>query len=921
MSQDLVFSTLWADAVTEYEKQTKRNISEDHVFREFQTLDDLQGAVEESRGSFDTFRSGHRRLFSGLAKVISPMQPVLDIIQTAIGSTPYAPAAIVLGGASHLLKSCGSVTKAYDGIEELFERVYDITVRLKSYEHRDIESSLRMKITDILAYILEIIGKAEALVKRGRVKEWVRNVFSKNPGIESSIDKLRRYVEGELGLVIALTYATVKDTRNDLKAIAAGVDKVLASQRGDRQKLFSEADEKTLLDALKTKVSDDVAREHAANLEKLTEGTARWIRDDTMFQAWEQEQAPILWVFGKPGMGKSMIAARTIEMLQNRYPQHSDIPSLTSVSYLYFKDDDPSLQDCAQMLKAAALQLTKADDRFKKHVLALIRKRQQDAFASARQIWRQLFLDFFSEDQTSESQTSLAFLVVDGLDEGPAAERVKFLSCLAELVDRGSNGHECRLQVAVFARPSVRADAGFEKVGFRTQERIIEVTPDKNTHDIQAFIRERLGDVSVLGILRRRKPNQEYQALARLIYNNVQSRSQGMFLWARLVFDQIREAPSPEAIRDSLQGAPEGLDKLLHHVFKRLEAEEQLQASYLTDLLTWVLCAYRPLYMSELFVLLLISKGQHYYIMENHLKARYSSLFDVIGPPTDIEYDEEELGADANDNQSEQDDFDFLDEPDSGDTERETTQGRAPSDDENSEVNKPAEGTIQSGLGVQDDVFDIPTRWYQTTVTFSHARIRDYLTTECNPSTRRWHDCSIIPQNLNAVRLSVVFTCLRILLSDENDHYFVYSLGTYAKLNWIKHLVDIDFDTIPSSDAVQLVRRLSIIFRDGEALLEASVDITNDFIATWFCTEKYTKFVRDIVREQLPHLDEDEKDWALSITQSARTLFMPFIAACAKRWLTKKGWDDAAYLNKSECEVSMMYAFSLLVSFHCSTYK
>lgn len=34
-----------------------------------------------------------------------------------------------------------------------------------------------------------------------------------------------------------------------------------------------------------------------------------------------------------------MLAARTIEMLQNQYIQHREIPSLTSVSYMNFEDD------------------------------------------------------------------------------------------------------------------------------------------------------------------------------------------------------------------------------------------------------------------------------------------------------------------------------------------------------------------------------------------------------------------------------------------------------------------------------------------------------------------------------------------------------------------------------------------------------
>lgn len=913
MSNELVFSALWANAVAEYEKQTERKLDKDNTFRKFNNLDDLENAVEHERDQFDDFRAGHRRLYSALAKSISPMQNVLKIIQDGLGNTPYAPAAAVFGAASYLLQACRSVSKSYDAIEGLFERMHDITVRLREYEHGKIESSLQAKMTDILAYFLDVVGKAEACVKRKRIKQWARNVFLGQDGIGSSVDKLRGYIESELGLVIALTYRrvqdvqiTASDTLDDVRTLKAGIEH-------DRKRHFSEVEEKRLSDALKTETTDDIVREHVANIEKLTKGTGLWIRDDFMFQAWEQEKAPILWVFGKPGFGKTMLAARTIETLQNRYPQHSDIPSLTSVSYLYFKDGNPTLQDCAQMWKAAALQITKANDRFKKHVLATIDKKQYDTFASARQIWRQLFLDFFSEDTSSKYQTSLAFLVIDGLDESPEAERVKFLSCLAELVERSTSNRKCRIQIAVFARPDVRADPGFEKVGFRTQERIIEVTPDKNTLDIEAFVRQRLGEISVLKMLKKRKANKEYQTLAKQIYNSVQVRSQGMFLWARLVFDQIRESPSPESIRESLRGAPEGLDNMLYHVFKRLEAEEQTHRSYLPDLLCWVLCAYRPLCIAELFVLILISANQHYYVIEDHLKGRFSSLFDVTGPVVEPEDDEQDGDTQADARSSEQDDFDFLDRPNESDNDEEIGNGTDNSDDEANEAQRPTKGVLSTNARDEDNLFDIPSHWYQTTVKFSHARIRDYLTTEGNPSTRRWQDSSIVPKDLHITRLSVVEVCLQILLTETTDKYLVYSLKTYAKINWTKPLVEIDFNMIPSSAIVQLARSLAMVFHDGPKLLKISEGVSDDFIETWFCTDKYSNLVRKIITDQLHNLDEHHRDWAMSVTQSARTLFQPFISACARRWLTKTGWDDDAYLDKSEREVFMMYAFSLLV--------
>jgi hypothetical protein len=870
---------------------------------------------------FTSFRSEHQKLYSTMATCIKPLLPIIEIIQKGLGNTPYAPLCAVFGASSYLLRACTSVSKAYDGIEELFRQVSDITARLKEYEYKSIETSLKVKMTNILAFILEIIGKAESCIKRKRIKQWARSVFLQEDDISASVTKLQKFVESELGLVIALTYGRVKqlqstttDVQADVKFVKTAVDDVLTGQRNDRQRVFSEADEKTLTDALKTASYDEIAREHASNVEKLTKGTGLWIKDDVMFQAWEQETAPILWVFGKPGVGKTMLAARMIETLQNQYPQHSDIPSLTSVSYIYFKDGNPDLRDCAQLWKAAALQTARANDRFKKHVLATIDKKQ-DTFASARRTWQQLFLDFFTENSPSQSLTSLAFIIVDGLDEGPEAERVKFLACLAELVSRTTTDHKCRIQVAVFARPDVRADPGFEKVGVRRQERIIEVTPERNTVDIEAFIRQRLGDVKILRILKKRKATKEYQALAKQIYTSVQSRSQGMFLWASLVFDQIWDSPSSEAVTQSLGDAPEGLDDMLHHIFKRLEVEEAMHRSYFTDLLSWIFCTYRPLYISELFVLLLITANQHCYIVEDDLKTRYSSLFNVIGPAAN-EYDSDDEGADQQPKdeeiESEADDFDFLNNPDSPNDEDQDEEEERSDEDNDPKCNRGGD-TVSTDQEAEEMAFNMPNRWHQTTVTFSHARIRDYLTTEGNPSTRRWHDCSIVPDNMNIRHLFIVLACIQILRTDIADKYSVESLKIYARNNWMKHLLEVDFTKIDKGLGTRIAQMLSTLFHHGRGLLESSFGVRNSFIRTWFCTNKYSSLVRKIITERIFDVDESQREWASLVKNSARALFQPLIAACARTWLTKKGWEDPAYLDKSQREVWIMYAFSTLV--------
>ena len=915
------FHGLWDEVAAEYEKQTGRELDKDSRFHDIRSLDDFEKLAESEGQNFAVFRKQNQALYSKMSACIKPILPMLDLISAGIGNTPYAPVRVVLGAGTYLLKACQSTSNAYDGIEELFERVGEVTARLNEYDFKSVESSLRAKVTTILAYILDIMGKAEGTIRRKRFRQWARSVFLQEDPISSALSKLEKYVSAELGLVIALTYGRVKtlqvDTaivQADVRSVKSAVDEVLGNQRTDRLRSFNDADEKKINDALKTGSYDEIARQHASNVEKLTKGTGDWIRDDIMFKSWEQESAPLLWVFGRPGVGKTMLAARTIENLHSQFPQHSDIPSLTSVSYVYFKDGNPELRDCVQLWKAAALQIAKANDRFKKHVLALIEKKQ-DTFASARRIWQQLFLDFFTETSNPQALTSLAFIIIDGLDEAPEAERVKLLACLADLVNTTTANRKCRIQVAVFARPDIRADPGYEKIGVRRQERIIEVTPERNSVDIEAFIRQRLGDVKVLNILRKRKATKEYQTLAKQIYSSVLSRSQGMFLWASLVFDQIWNSPSSESITQSLGSAPEGLDAMLHHVFKRLEVEEEMHRSYLSELLTWVYCAYRPMYISELFVLLTITANQHCYMVEDDLRTRYASLFAVSGPlPDEDDSDVEEEEPADSDGDSGSDDFDFLNDTESSADEGtdEEESDDASGDEASSDV---VETKVEKNTADDDTSFKIPTRWGRATVSFSHARIHDYLATEGNSATRRWHDCSIIPENMNVKHLSLFTACVALLRTDITAQYSnIKWLRSYAQVCWVKHLTEVDFTQLDDRMGIQIAQTVSTLFYNGQVFLSTSIKNIDGFLSTWFATNKFSVLVRRIIADHIAELDTSQQEWASSTKDSARNLFQPLIDACAHKWLVKKGWDDTAYLDKSENMVRIMYAFHNLVS-------
>jgi hypothetical protein len=195
------------------------------------------------------------------------------------------------------------------------------------------------------------------------------------------------------------------------------------------------------------------------------------------------------------------------------------------------------------------------------------------------------------------------------------------------------------------------------------------------------------------------------------------------------------------------------------------------------------------------------------------------------------------------------DDFDFLDDNDD-----DTNDSGIESVDD--EVDADSEDEPEAGISSTHDAGTdstpaklIPNSWRTSKVTFTHARIRDYLTTEYDPSTRRWHDCSLFTQDLNESRQRMVATCIEILRTDIATAYEAYGLIFHARENWVKHLLEIDYGETGSPLSIQVARSLADMFNDGMSFLRSSHGIIDDFTRMWFETGRYIKVARRLVAD------------------------------------------------------------------------
>ena len=304
-----------------------------------------------------------------------------------------------------------------------------------------------------------------------------------------------------------------------------GVLLILIYPSIDFKKDTNEKLEQERLDKLDKEVLGKVQDRHNNVLEQMLEGTGNWIKEEPLYKAWINEEEPILWIFGGPGAGKSFLSSKIVSNLLDLHAQDSDHPARISVGYFYIKESDERLRSVNAIFKSVALQLANDNPVYKKHVVNVCESR--DRIGTAKSTWQNLFLDFFGSQQNADSA---AFVVIDGLDEAPKAEREMFLELLRSLEDYPSlrSSKRPRLSFAIVGRPELRDTIAYI---WESRTVFIEVSAAKNRADIEGYINDGIGKVRALK--NKRIPLRDREKLRADIVNKLKEGANGMFLWVK----------------------------------------------------------------------------------------------------------------------------------------------------------------------------------------------------------------------------------------------------------------------------------------------------------------------------------------------------------------------------------------------------
>jgi ankyrin repeat protein len=320
---------------------------------------------------------------------------------------------------------------------------------------------------------------------------------------------------------------------------------------------------------------DDMTRIRQTE-DQLLEGTCSWILDNSRYQTFVRDyQAPILWIHGDPGKGKTFLAMSQI----HKFTEHIQPPASVDATLLYFfcQNSDNTRDNAVAILRGLLYQLFCQHPSGIRHLRDEYDKQRDQLFRSPNSqqtLWR------IFESALREIPHRELWVVVDALDECDP-ESLEVL--LDRIIERSKMHLPERWLFTSRNEPHIRDILRREALDIS-----LEDNHENVERDIRRFINAKVEQLSE----KRLTP-----ALRSFVVDTLREKTEDTFLWVSLACKRLRRV-RPLKFRLTLERIPAGLTAIYEQILKRaLQDEDFCEA--VKRILVSMLIAVRPLTLLE----------------------------------------------------------------------------------------------------------------------------------------------------------------------------------------------------------------------------------------------------------------------------------------------------------------------------------
>ncbi|KAK0388967.1 hypothetical protein NLU13_2544 [Sarocladium strictum] len=313
--------------------------------------------------------------------------------------------------------------------------------------------------------------------------------------------------------------------------------------------------------------------------EKREPGTCEWLLSQPCFDAWAKDTSyrdPVLWISGKPGWGKSVLSAFVVDYLREIG---------RAVSCFFFSFSNARKSTIGDAVRSLTYQLAMSDESCRTALLTMYNDGIRLDGMEERSLWRTLARgDAFRNMQRPQ------YCVLDGLDE--CREPQGLVEALVQDLEDAASPF--RLLMVGRDLPSI--SAGFGHLRSMTFHHM-SMIPSNTLEAVSKLVRHRISALSFI------KPKDREGIASRII-----EKSQGSFLWVDLVIQQLAQCHGWSQVSERLEKMPSGMGPVYTRILEII-ARDTAGRDLAHRILSWVVCATRPLALHELEEALACQRG------------------------------------------------------------------------------------------------------------------------------------------------------------------------------------------------------------------------------------------------------------------------------------------------------------------------
>ena len=290
-------------------------------------------------------------------------------------------------------------------------------------------------------------------------------------------------------------------------------------------------------------------------------GSCEWTEEDPTFVSFledEVQEPRCLWCTGRPGSGKSVLAASIIQTVQE-----SDIDS----AFYFFRFGDQVKNNLNTLLLSLAYQIANALPEYRRRLLRLFDDGLNVQKSAPRLLWQKLFMSTFFKLNLGRP----LLIVIDGLDECDSFSL--FLKFLEDFHTFSGS-----VRILVLSRSTQSLSSGFEKLSKRLQ--VSHHQLENMKEDLSMYVVEEMASMH---------SDEEFRSA---IAKELVRKADGNFLWASLVLNEVLHCHTEDAVLEAIEDVPEELEPLYERMDSTLAKSCRPSDRALgKTILMWIACS------------------------------------------------------------------------------------------------------------------------------------------------------------------------------------------------------------------------------------------------------------------------------------------------------------------------------------------